>query len=548
MVFQTPLFLLLLIPCAAIAIWLMRRRGDETAVPFVHLWPDDAPAARRSLQRQRLPGWIVLMLAAVACGIVAAAGLMLGAERERRVNLVIDRGVTMSAIDGSGDAAFESIIKLLSSEAGAGLKAASITVVPHSPAADAAMADGSASTLGTLRRSAVETGQSLEAAIAQQLRTSGLPVVVATARAPEPPNSRVIIVPPPMRRGNAGIVSLAAEQSPAPQVMVRVRSDTRQSVTVTVRSGSELVRRAVQVEAHRVERLFFDLPSLDEIIEVRVEASTDLLAADDRGWLVRTASWPRVEVRGTSPGELARLIELYSQQRTGNDASPVVRVSTAGSEMVGGKERAVFVQTTGEPAGNVSTDSIEILSDLGRGVDWAAALRGASIGAEPDASWQPIVRVAGKTVVAQRSAPARQVLVNFWSPTFPREADFVVLFASIFDSFAGGELRWAAEPMFIPPPSWKPVTPAVEGYEPSPGMYRDETGKLHALNAVDITLPTIEPTDWQPRLAAIPRTPVGGRDLALWWITAAILLTMLALLLRARVNVQPPTVYVQSSG
>ena len=236
------------------------------------------------------------------------------------------------------------------------------------------------------------------------------------------------------------------------------------------------------------------------------------------------------KTKSLSQDQLARLAEIYSQQCRADESSPVVRVTTDLGDVTGVDDGVVIVATAGEAANPVVADSIEVFSNLGRGVDWSAALRDASIGDEPDSSWHPMVRVGGRTVLAERASPRRQVLVNFWSPTFVRDADFVVLFASILDSFSGGEPRWTSEAVFVPPAPWQLVTVAIEGYEPSPGVYRDETGRLHALNAIDVRLPTVESSDWQSRLAAIPLTAAGGHDVSPWMIVAALVLSLVGLL------------------
>src|ERR1700722_18934036 len=114
MQFLAPLWLIGLIPWAGLAIWLLRGSGDTTHVPFVRLWPSGATA--KSSRAFRIPPLAVAsMLAAILLWILAAAGPAWGVQSGRSITLIVDRGLTMSATNPSGDRRFVEAAQMLAS-------------------------------------------------------------------------------------------------------------------------------------------------------------------------------------------------------------------------------------------------------------------------------------------------------------------------------------------------------------------------------------------------------------------------------------------------
>src|SRR5580692_7883604 len=94
----SPLYLLALIPWAAIVIYILIGRRTVALVPFVDLWRNlAAPAA--SKRSMRLPPIAVMaLLMAAFIAILAAAGPEIRGESSVQQLIVIaDRGITMSA-------------------------------------------------------------------------------------------------------------------------------------------------------------------------------------------------------------------------------------------------------------------------------------------------------------------------------------------------------------------------------------------------------------------------------------------------------------------
>jgi hypothetical protein len=129
--------------------------------------------------------------------------------------------------------------------------------------------------------------------------------------------------------------------------------------------------------------------------------------------------------------------------------------------------------------------------------------------------WTPVVRVGGKTAVAVREGPARQVWVGLDSPQWAREPGYVVFWTNVFDWVGGaGAPEFRAYPVGPLGAEWKRVDGADVGAEPGlwPGLYeRAGDGARRAVNATDVRFPpATAPSDWRGRLrAAVARADHG---------------------------------------
>ena len=76
--FSTPIWLLGLIPWAALAVWLLLRRHDVTVVPFLPLWLDTISRLGRRLSVGRPPTALICILLAIFMSVLGAAGPRIG--------------------------------------------------------------------------------------------------------------------------------------------------------------------------------------------------------------------------------------------------------------------------------------------------------------------------------------------------------------------------------------------------------------------------------------------------------------------------------------
>ncbi|MEZ0263741.1 MAG: hypothetical protein ACAI43_03360, partial [Phycisphaerae bacterium] len=96
-----------MIPWAALAVWVLIGRRPRTWVPFLPLW--DAPEEVRRPKNRSMrapPLAVVLALLAVLVAILAGArpAVRLGGAGERVVDVIVDRGATMSGWGPAGRA------------------------------------------------------------------------------------------------------------------------------------------------------------------------------------------------------------------------------------------------------------------------------------------------------------------------------------------------------------------------------------------------------------------------------------------------------------
>src|SRR4051812_35179372 len=95
--FAAPMWLLWLLPWAALSLWLMLGRRDRFDVPFIELWQTENRPTRKMRASLRPPpfGLACLLLAMLAGLLAAARPAFLVSSQHLR--LVIDRGVAMSS-------------------------------------------------------------------------------------------------------------------------------------------------------------------------------------------------------------------------------------------------------------------------------------------------------------------------------------------------------------------------------------------------------------------------------------------------------------------
>ncbi len=608
MSFVSPLMLFALLPLAALAIWLMRRRADEIAVPFLPLWPPTDTPAAASPRQYRLPLWVALVMLAAVMAILAASGPHFGATWKRRVHVVIDRGAGMSAEAPGGGALYEASLRSLFDDASLALEAVSITVIPPLEANMARLQGpvSAAKVNQAISRTAVDTLQLVQSHVAAARNASDATTVVLTdhrLKSAAGDGGGVIIVPPTMRAANAGIAFLAAADLPAPQVMVTPAFDEStpaipaRSRTLIVKSGDETHERPIPAGA--ALPVFIDFTRLGDTVEAILtqhaaghaagdfaghdrNVATDGFPPDDRAWLVRGTIWPWLAAGRGVHAEVARFADVYNGLRhpaatsgasgeamsrtAGDQSSHVVHlldriepaVQPSPTDLAPASAMVFPVLHSGQ---RMDTGEIEIISPLGGGIDWRRILEGALCGPEPDASWEPRVRVGGRTVLAERalaldgSPPARQVLFNFWSEALTSQPEFVVLLGSVADSFGSTSPMltpaltpaftpaFVGESLIVPPAPWQRLTPAIEGYTPSPGIYRDEAGKLRALNSLfhrpgsGGTAATPEPPPASPPrvlMESLPITPTAGHPAAAWLTPLALASLVAGLLARGK--------------
>ncbi|HSU66812.1 MAG TPA: hypothetical protein VLJ39_08075, partial [Tepidisphaeraceae bacterium] len=241
----------------------------------------------------------------------------------------------------------------------------------------------------------------------------------------------------------------------------------------------------------------------------RLDVSDDL-PADDRAWLVREGSSPKVEPHASLSAELARVAEVYQRSRPAGEGSARLMLVRETAQLPA-RERGVIAA-----AGNETIAPKPVRVEPHRvtaHVNWDALPGPLRIAGDPPAGWSPLVSVAGRVLVAARPEEPRQVWVGFDAPEWARTTDFVIFWTNVFDWAGGGGASFVAHPLSEWSPEWTPVEPIPAPAGMWPGLYRRSDGALRAFAAPGVKMSSPVRTDWASRLSAVPVT-VGRLDLS----------------------------------
>lgn len=529
MAFLSPIWLLALLPWAAVTAWLLRGRRKKVNVPFLELWRADVRGPRPTRSWEKPPLALAAALLAILLALLAAARPAVRAPlRGPAITIIVDRGITMSArsdgelrFDRAARMARQAIIDEI------GPSAVNVRFVP---ALEQERADSSEwiEIVERTPATAVETEALLVGAVAEALReTSGL-VVVLSDQALGTDDPRIVRIPPEGDVANVGIVRFAVRDRPARQAMVRVRnqSSIERAVLRILSDDQEQARVELDLPAAGGERDYFvDVPAVGRVVTAELEVNDDF-SADNVASLVRERWWPIVQPRSPLPAEVQRMIESYARTRPGTGDSRRVSVTTS-FEAADNDPAAILSvgaarDRSNEPAQVTShpvTSAVEKWPTL------------APHTAPEGPGWTPLVTRGGAALLAVRTDPVRQVWVGFHSPEWAASTDFVILWTNIFDWLGEGAEQFTSHPIGALGPEWSTTPPAAE---PGlwPGIYRRADGALRAVNAIDVRIPQRAQTDWRSALARAAALTIGEAG-AVPLAPALLLLAMLAVCIAA---------------
>jgi hypothetical protein len=526
MTFASPIWLIGLLPWAAVVVYLLWGRRRQEGVPFLYLWlgPVEGPRPKRRFAAPPLAlAFAILSMLLALLG--AARPVMYDPLRGNHVTIVIDRGATMSA-QSAGRARYVEAAAALETEL-ARLGARTPVDLVEVPGLKVERTDVSdwIGSAARLERTAVDTGAALRTTVARRLAEASGPVIVLTDQGLPADNGRLVRVPPPSVVRNAGIVLLAARETPRPQVMVRVRNGTDQATAeLRVSADGREVMRAIDLPAPggATRDYFVDVEGLGDVVKAELDLADDF-GGDDAAWLVRAGSPPRIEPRGSLPPELRRMIEVYTSSRPPASDAPRVVVVRDLAALPPGSAGVVLAAGQGAPL--APSEAGVRPHPVTRNTEWGPFESAARLADPPPGDWTPVVTVGGRPAVAVREAPARQVWVGIESDDWSRRPAYVVFWASVFDWLGGGESRFASHPVGRLEGNWRVVERFGAGGSPPvssepglwPGLYeRVEDGARRAVNAGGVNFPATPRAAWQSRLAELARGGAGGGGTPLW--------------------------------
>jgi hypothetical protein len=410
-----PFWLLLLVPWAALGVWMWVGFRKRTPVPHLPLWPIEAMPARASRHWHRPPWAILLLLAAALFSILAMARFELTSPTPKpRLTVILDRGLLASGGPGGRDRAAEALAALELPP----WTQLDVVAVPGSrwqtTASDRTVPAPAPPTL-------IDTTAAVRAAARRALDDGAAPVVVIAAVPTGLSDDRLHEVPlRPLN--NVGIERLAAVAMPRPLAMVRVRNDgDRRATTLTLESAGQRAERTVDLPPRgSAVDVFVDLPAVDETLKATLAPGNDDVAADDLAYAVRSSSWPRLATSGTLPAEVLRAADAYRSARAADDDAKAVTFTDSPDPR---GPSLVFAR----PARAAPADGAWAVADhpITRRVPFTTTPVRAVAALPAGAGWRAVVSRGDVVYIAVRDQPARQVWVGVdldaWSltPSFP---------------------------------------------------------------------------------------------------------------------------------
>jgi hypothetical protein len=533
MTFAAPIWLLALVPWAGVVLYLVWGRRPRVDVPFLELWPAHGEGVR--VRRRATPPPVALALAILAALLAILAAGRPGVRWSGAgptVSVVLDRGYTMSGREAGGDSTrlVDAVNELSMPLQQVSLLRPMERVLVPGPGPERSetsdLIDGPAMT-----PTALDTRDALRIAVRSALARGPGPVIVVSDQDPGMADGRVIRVPPARAVRNARIVTLAARETPAAQVMVRVRGGAgieRTTLRVTSGVATPPVEQMLELPAGGdATDAFIDLPKPGQSIKAELLVEGDDQPADDTAWLVREASWPRIEPRLPLPAAVQRMLDVYARERPPTDASRRVAIVSSPDQLPAGEAGVVLAL---ERRGSATSPDAIVVADhpIMHGVRFSDVGDAVVARADPPAGFAPVVTAGGKVWVAVRDEPIRIVWVGFDSDAFGRSTAFVVFWANVLNWAGEGGEQFASYPVgsLETDVDWTPVELAGSPAPPEPklwpGLYRRADGTLRALNAPDVPLPPVGETDWRERIARIAEGVDGRSDVSPAFIVLAL--------------------------
>jgi hypothetical protein len=530
MSFAAPFWLWLIAPWVAFSLWLFISRPPRADVPFIALWkgPVGSSPARRGMQ---LPSPAVLAaLVATLAAILAASGpiVTFAGTASSPVTLIVDRGITMSA-RGQSAARWQELLNDSAGPIHAAVGSGSIDLVVV-PAGQRVSNQTDWRSIKNEPSSSLDSTDALRTAAAVALQRGDDPVVVISDNPSIPPDRRLIQIAPDRAVNNVGIVAVAARSLPTPQVMVRLRNQSRLArATVRIVSGRASTQREITLPGADAEtNEFFDLESLADAVEISLDANDDL-PLDNRAWLVRRGT-PAIDAPANIPQPLARVIAVYRKNRQTDAADSLPPILLTDSSKPLATDRAIVVVPTDFTPGSGRTELLHVEPHpLTRWLDWDESLKGvASTSQAAPGGWIQLISRGSRALLAVRPSSPRGVWIGFDAEALARTPNYVILWSSIFDWVAGGSRpEFSSAKVEEIDAQWRLLSsPVAADVHPEPGIYQRANGARQAFNAVDIRFPKPPHSNWKKQLQSLVKNDVGARSIRAVMCVGAILMVL----------------------
>lgn len=481
--FVAPIWLLGLVPWAVLAAWLFLSRRRRVHVPFVRLWRGPAMPARARRGFELPPVPVLLALLALFAAVFAMARPAVehgGGASEPGVTLVVDRGLTMSA-RGISDLryreSFADVAEALRARFGS--LQVEVIAVPGDATPWQGSLEQALQRIKGLAPTAMDSRAALNAILEQRRAARSAPMIVISDCPLQ--TGAALHVSPETGVRDVGITTLAARERPSPQVMVRVRNESDLSTADLVISsdGPPLEQHMDLPDLHRERDYFVSLPRIGSVVSAELRVSDDL-PADDRAWLAREGSSPRIEPRATLPQELRRVIDVYRRERPDTEGSARLAVVTDRAQLPADAPAIVAAPADGPGVSGAVEVRPHPVTDH---VNWTGLPQPLRLAGNAPDGWLPIVSIDGHPVVSVSPQPPNRLWMGFDAREWARTLDYVIFWTNAFDWAGGGGEVLAGHPLAARTPEWQPVQPTGDAPGLQPGLYRRSDGAIRAFNA-----------------------------------------------------------------
>jgi len=504
----SPIWLIGFAPWLTLAIWMFRGRGELRRVPFLQLWAVPVATPKPARAQRPPPLAVLLALLALLLGVIAAGRLAIGRRQQIILNVVVDRGITMSSpgLPATCGALWNELaIRWPSCRV-------NLIAVPGETQLGLDL-DSCRRATDLMSPTAVDT----RAAIAQISR----PNLIVVSNQPVP--ATAIQIPPLDDANDVGIISLALATQPRLQLMVGIRNrSSLSSATLQIETDGRRIEQPISLPPRgEAKNAFVDLKSVGDVISATLNVHDDI-PANDRAWLARENQGARPDARTPLTPELERLTEVYRQKRVGASVSRTIPIVADAADFKNAEAGIVLSHASNQ----VLAEPIQIVANpVTDYVDWKSLPRVVSVGSAPE-GWTPIVIFSGHPAVAINPQHPRQVWVGLDASSWSRTKEFVIFWTNVLDYAGGGDDRWTSHPLSEWTPEWK-LDRAVAGEWP--GVYKRSDGAKRAFNPSDVPLTPPIQSDWKSKLAALQPESAAGEIAPALLIGALGLLALFAL-------------------
>jgi len=502
MIFSSPLWLALLVPYLGVAIYLFRGARHRAAVPFLQLWEGPVHPAPEAPQTRLPPVPIILALLALLLAILGCAQPGVITNAQAPVTIVIDHGLTMSALSGGRPR-----YAALQDEVLRELKNHPVQIVNVPP---------------TTQPTAMDTTD----ALLSQCRLATAPTIVLTDQELD---SRALRISPNNPVNDVAIIGLEIRESPRAQVMVRIRNDSNiRTIELMVSSAGKVIARHIDLPPPSQQRDYFvSLNDLGDSVRATIKINDDQ-PFNNIAWSARQISWPRIEL-DLHDENLNKFIAVYRKLRPPTASSKSVRIT---SSII--NDRCIVLAAGNQP---VQQNTSPVVRDhpVTRGIDWKKIAESAVLAsASPPADFSPLVTIGGKILLAESPGHIRQIWVGFDSDSFAQTPDYVIFWTNLVTYVGGGGEAFAFEFPHLLDSQWQHVdgpASAIPGYVP--GLFRNSAGQFLAINAPPLRAHS-DNTDWRHQLNGILTHSRDAISLAPWMLCAAIAMLAAGVVLARR--------------